>query len=109
MSELRFQLDEHIPRAVAEGLRRRDIDVATISEAKLRGASDEDVLAHSLQEQRVLVTQDKDFLRLHGRRRHAGIVYSSQSARSIGELITGLLFLYDLLSPEEMADEVQFL
>ena len=41
-SSIRFYLDEHIPNAIAEGVRRRGIDVLTISEAAKLGASDEE-------------------------------------------------------------------
>ena len=37
---MRFHLDEHVPHAIAEGLRRRGIDVTTTVEAGLRGTSD---------------------------------------------------------------------
>ena len=33
---MRFHLDEHVPHAIAEGLRRRGIDVTTTVEAGLR-------------------------------------------------------------------------
>ncbi len=62
---LRFHLDEHIDTAIADGLRRRGIDVTTTAEAGLRGAGDEAHVAFALSEGRVLVTNDADFLRLH--------------------------------------------
>jgi len=37
---MRFHLDEHVPHAIAEGIRRRSIDVTTV-DAALRGASDD--------------------------------------------------------------------
>ena len=44
---MRFHLDEHLPHAIAEGLRRRGIDVTTTVEAGLRGASDDVHLAYA--------------------------------------------------------------
>jgi hypothetical protein len=41
-NEVRFHLDEHVPPAIAEGLRRRRIDVTTTADAGLRGADDVD-------------------------------------------------------------------
>jgi predicted nuclease of predicted toxin-antitoxin system len=62
---LRFHLDEHIDTAIADGLRRRGIDVTTTPEAVLRGAEAEAHVAFALSEGRVVVTNDADFLRLH--------------------------------------------
>ena len=62
---LKFSMDEHVPRAVTEGLRRRGVDVLTAREAGLLGADDEQHLATASSEWRVIVTQDADFLRLH--------------------------------------------
>ena len=59
---MRFHLDEHLPHAIAEGLRRRGIDVTTTVEAGLRGASDDVHLAYALEQRRVIVTNDPDFL-----------------------------------------------
>src|SRR6266545_1951420 len=56
---IRFLLDEHCPTALAEGLRRRGIDVTTTPEVDLMGASDEEQAAFGLSEGRVIFTQDK--------------------------------------------------
>ena len=57
-----YHLDEHIPRAVADGLGRRGIDVSTTVEAGLRSATDEAHLAYARAQGRVMVTSDRDFL-----------------------------------------------
>ena len=62
---IRFHLDEDCPRALAEGLRRRGVDVSTTPDAGLRGATDAAQAAYVQAEHRVLVTQDEDFLTIH--------------------------------------------
>lgn len=107
--QLKFYLDEHVPRAVAEGLRRRGIDVLRAQEAGMLEAADEEHLALALREGRVVVTQDADFLRLHAAgRAHAGIVYAPQ-ATPIGAIIRGLMLIHDVLGPEDMVNHVEFL
>ena len=58
---IRFHLDEHIDRDIARALRLYSIDVTTTVEAGLRTKMDEQWLFIQ-QQQRVLVTQDRDFL-----------------------------------------------
>lgn len=58
---MRFYLDEHIPKGVVEGLRRRGVNVFTVQEAGRSGDSDEKQLAFPAREGRVLVTFDDDF------------------------------------------------
>jgi len=104
-----FYLDEHLPRAVAKGLRVRAIDVLTVPEAGLLGASDVEQLAFARLQNRTIVTQDDDFLRLHASGiPHAGIVFAPHG-HGIGKMISGLLLIHDLLDPEEMRNHVEFL
>ena len=85
---IRLHLDENVDHAVAHGLRLRGIDVTTSTDAKLIGAADDEQLSFALRENRVIFTQDQDFLRHHqAGTEHAGIVYSRQGARSIGEIV----------------------
>ena len=64
---IRYYADEHVAKAVVRGLRRRGIDVRTVAEAGLRGATDEEHLGLARSEGRVLFTQDDDFLPLDAR------------------------------------------
>jgi predicted nuclease of predicted toxin-antitoxin system len=105
-----FQLDEHIPSAVARALRRRGIDVETPAEAGLIGAPDGEQLSHAYAAGRVFVTHDPDLLRLHRQRhQHAGIAYCEQGTRSIGQIVAGLVLIYEVLEPSEMLGRVEFL
>jgi len=98
--EVRFHLDENMPLAVADGLRRRNVDVSTTPETALLGASDEQQLSHASRAGRVLVTRDADLLRLNAAgHEHGGIVFWTQR-RGIGRLISAL----DLLRAERPAE-----
>ena len=77
---IRFHLDENCSPAIADGLRRRGIDVTTTPEVGLVSAIDEDQAAYCLSEGRVIFTQDTDFLRINASGTpHAGIVYCHRS------------------------------
>jgi len=107
---IRFHLDEHVATAVAEGLRRRGVDVTTTPEAGLIGASDDQQLAYIVAEGRVIFTEDDDFLRLHAAGiPHPGIAYCQQRTRSIGRIIRGLFLIWDVYEPPEMANRVEYL
>jgi predicted nuclease of predicted toxin-antitoxin system len=62
---LTFHLDEHVDAAAAHGLRQRGIDVTTTRDAGLDGADDLAHIQFALDDDRVIVTNDADFLRLH--------------------------------------------
>jgi hypothetical protein len=107
---VRFHLDEHIPAGIAVGLRRRNIDVTTTAEAGLIGADDAAQLSFAAASGRVVVTRDADFLRLHAQGAlHAGIAYCRPGSTPMGAMIRRLVWIYDLLSPAEMAGQVEFL
>jgi len=107
--EIRFHLDECVSVAIAEGLRRRRIDVTTTPESNLISLQDRDQLAFATQQRRVLVTQDSDFLRLaQAGHAHSGIAYYVPGSRTVGELISRLVLIHALLSLEEMEGAVEF-
>lgn len=106
---VKFYTDEHSANAVAEALRRRGVNVRTTYEAGLLGASDKDQLSFAKNEHRVPFTQDDDFLRLHASgESHAGIVYAKQGT-PIGEIIRGLMLIYEVLDAEDMKNHIEFL
>ena len=109
MEQIKFYLDEHIHSAVAEGLRRRGVNVLAVQEAGKSGMSDGEQLAFARNEGRVMVTMDSDFLTLAVEGlSHAGIAYANPR-KSIGELISALMLLSDVLTPTEMANHVEYL
>jgi hypothetical protein len=109
-AEIRFHLDECVTTAIADGLRRRGIDVTTTQDTELMSSDDLDQLAFAFQEGRVLVSQDSDFLRLAREGRpHCGIAYYIPGSRTIGDLISRLVLLQAVLSPDEMNGMIEFL
>jgi predicted nuclease of predicted toxin-antitoxin system len=106
---VRFYTDEHVARAVVDGLRQRGVDVLTVAEAGALGASDAEHLAKANADGRVMFSHDADFLRLHAEgAQHAGIVYAAQGT-STGDIIRGLMLIHQVLGAEDMRDHVEFL
>ncbi|MFB6278762.1 MAG: DUF5615 family PIN-like protein [Salinibacter sp.] len=109
MASVRYYFDEHVAGAVARGLRNRGIDVLTLGEAGMLGASDQEHFRYAYEEGRVLVTFDDDFLRLASEtEQHAGVVFAPQG-KAIGEMVRGLTLIAEALEAEEMEGHVEFL
>ncbi len=107
---MRFHLDEHVAHAIAEGLRRRGIDVTTTVDAGLLSAPDEDHVAFAKRERRVTVTQDTDFLRVAAiDPTHSGIAYYPQGKRTFGEIIRHLTLMHDSMAEDELRGRVEYL
>ena len=106
---IRFHLDEHMDPDIAAALRRHGIDVTTTIEVGLRSAKDDAQFAFAKSQQRVIVTDDADFLRqVAANTRHPGIVVCHRQFLSIREIIRGLILIYEVLTPEEMVGRVEF-
>ena len=84
MAAIRYYLDEHIAGAVAEGLRRRGIEVLTLTEAEML----------------VCIAGGLGPL--------VGVVYLPKR-RSIGETVRGLALIAGVLDAEGMRRHVEFL
>ena len=105
---IRFYMDEHVPLAISQGLRRRGVDALTVQEAGMCSATDEEQLAFALSQGRVVFTQDADFLRRHAAgAHHAGIVYAPQQT-PVGAAIHGLMLIVEVLDPQDMIDHLEF-
>src|SRR5262245_57515903 len=108
MGRIRYQFDEHLPTVVAVALRSRGIDTVTAAEIGVRKVADRQVLAIAHEASRVIVTRDKDFLRLDADGvPHSGIVYVGQKTGAIGELIEMLELVCEAISAEEMIGHIE--
>lgn len=107
---LRFHFDEHLSAAVAEGLRRSGIDITMPQDFGLLSASDDRHLEFCRSQQRVIVTHDVDFVRLHAMGiKHAGVIYCHQSKYGTGELISLLTLAWEILDSSGMNDRLEYL
>jgi predicted nuclease of predicted toxin-antitoxin system len=107
---IHLHLDENVDPDVARALRRHGVNVSTTQEVGLRTESDTTQLAFIRREGRMIMTHDADFLQIASTTDdHPGIVYCEKTARSIGEIIRGLILIYEVLAPEDMRGKVEFL
>ncbi|PSQ25041.1 hypothetical protein BRD04_00030 [Halobacteriales archaeon QS_9_67_17] len=83
--------DENVWHPVVEGLRRRGWSVTTAREEGTLGDSDGEQLRYATECGWAVLTFDDDFLALVESdsfdRDHAGVIYISQHARNVGELV----------------------
>lgn len=61
VQKISFYFDEHMPRAVAEGLRSRDVQVMMAIDVEMEGKSDDEHLRYATENGAILVTRDKPF------------------------------------------------
>lgn len=107
--KIKFHLDENANNAIANGLKRREIDVTISVEVNLISASDEQQLDFAHSQGRVIFTQDRDFLELHySGINHSGIVYCVKGSRTTGEILRQLILIYEVLIPEDMAGKLEY-
>ncbi|MBE9130138.1 MULTISPECIES: DUF5615 family PIN-like protein [unclassified Coleofasciculus] len=111
---LAFYMDEHIHRAITTGLRLRGIDVLTVQEDGYTSFPDPTILDRATELQRLLFSQDEDFLAEASRRQEqgvnfTGIIYASQLFVSIGDCIRDLEIIAKAGELEEFVNRVQYL
>ena len=88
--------DEHVIAPLVEALRKRGMDVVTVQERGREGANDAELLAEALHEQRIMLTNDQDFLALASQHAARGdtfapIFFWPQQQRPIGQLIRSII------------------
>lgn len=105
---MRICLDENVPDHVKIRLEARGHNVALAREMAGPGLPDAKLLRLCAQERRVLLTNDRDFDRLHERCRHEGILRYSVKRKTRGrwrEIVEGIGLIEDHIS---MRDELQW-
>lgn len=107
-------MDEHIRRAITNGLKLRGIDVITVQEDGLTGIPDSILLDRATQLGRVIFTQDDDFLVIANRRQQEGVkfrgvIYAHQQYVTVGECVRDLEIIAKASEPEDLVNQVQYL
>jgi predicted nuclease of predicted toxin-antitoxin system len=107
---IRYHLDENCDPRIAAGLRLHGVDVTTTPEAGLLHALDEAQLDYAVVQDRVIVTQDPDFLRIAAAGEETrGVAFYTDQERSIGQVIRALLLIWEVYELAEMRNRVEFL
>lgn len=107
--KITYYMDEHVAKVVIRGLCERGVDVLTVTEVGMLGATDEEHMQRAQAEGRVIFSQDTDFLRMHASGyEHSGIVYTSPYTPT-RQIIQGLMLIYQLLDAEDMVSHVEYI
>jgi predicted nuclease of predicted toxin-antitoxin system len=111
---LKLYLDHHVPRAIALGLRLRQIDVVTAYEDHAHELADPDLLDRATSLGRVLFTQDDDLLAEATKRQRngvafGGVIYTHQQDSSIGQCVLDLQLILEAGTEADVANQVIYL
>ena len=93
---LRAYADEHVVFPIVQALRARGMDVVTVQDRGREGTDDAELLAEALSDERVMLTNDTDFLALAARHAARGatfppIFFWPQQRRRIGEIVRSII------------------
>ena len=107
-------MDEHVPRAITEGIRRRAIDVLTVQDDGATGSDDVAVLERARAMGRVVVTSDADFKIEAARRQRAaepfaGVVFVDLNRITIGQCIGDLELIGKAGEPSDLSNRIEHL
>ncbi len=111
---LSLYMDEHIHKAITEGLRQRNVDVSTVQQDGRSGFPDVVLLDRAIELQRVMFSQDQDFL-IEAQRRQSegvpfsGVIFARQSRVDIGTCVNDLEMIAKALDIADFANWVQYL
>lgn len=106
---MKFLADEHIELSIVTGLKLLRIDVTSVNDAGKRGSDDERILSFAKDNNRVIITRDSDFVKLHSRGiEHAGIIFIPKFLE-IGKVIKEIEKASMILESEHIKNSVIFI
>lgn len=111
---LKFYMDQNVPRAIAIGLRLREVDVITAYEDGASLLTDPELLDRAGELGLVLFTQDDDLLVEAAKRQKEavffrGVIYAHQLSVSIAACIRDLEMIARVGEPEDLFNRVEYL
>lgn len=111
---LALYMDEHVRKAITNSLKLRGIDVITVQEDNRTGTPDPLLLERATELNRVIFTQDDDFLVIASRRQgegisFSGVIYAHQQRVTVGECVRDLEIIAKVGETEDMANQVKYL
>jgi hypothetical protein len=111
---VRVYMDVHVPLAITEQLRMREVDVLTAQADNATRLEDQPLLDRATELDRILFSRDKDLLKIAAERQHSnpsfsGLVYAHQLRVSIGRCAEDLELIAKTTNPEEWIGKVTFL
>ncbi len=112
-ASIKFYTDTHIAKAVAAQLRNRGIDIVRCEEVGMAEAKDVDHLTYAVQENRIVITCDDDFIVLaqewaKANKSHCGIMFCLphvQGEAAIGIIVKKCIQLVDNIVNDASAIE----
>ncbi len=112
--KLKIYTDENVDVRIAEGLKRRGIKAFSAHEKDMIGSTDIEHFKYAAAMQAVVFTHDHHFLKIakesvNDGKNHWGIIFVEMNKLSVGECIKRLVFYAEILSPEEMKNQIEFL
>lgn len=107
-------MDEHVPKAISDGLRQRGIDVLMVQDDGRAGIDDPSLLDRATELERVLFTRDTDLLKEASRRQRGGqvfcgVIYTHPLRLTIGQCLQELDLLASVCEPNELSSRVEYL
>ena len=114
---VRFLADENLDSDILAGLLSREptIDIVDENTAGLRGTKDPDLLELAVEQDRIIITYDRNTMPRHFRERIAarrpapGVFIVPQQESAIGETIEWLLLVWVASHAEEWRDQIVYL
>ena len=107
-------MDEHIPAAITEELRLRDVDVLTVQEDGSNELEDPDLLDRAIVLGRIMFSEDADMLTEAAKRQRTGVdfgglIHTKFRIVSIGQCVVELELICKVCEPAELKNSVQYL
>ncbi len=107
-------MDHCVHAAIADGLRRRGVDVLTANEDGTATWDDNQLLDRATILNRTLFSQDEDLLSiayqwLQAGRDFAGLVYAHQLNITIGQAVADLELIAKAMDSDDMRNRIEFI
>lgn len=111
---LAYYFDHHVDERVAHGLRQHGLDVLLTKDEGTQQLADELLLSRAAGLNRVLVSNDSDFLEITARwleqgQRFTGLVSIRNQYIPVGKAIDDLRLIAEVLTSEDMMNHVEYI
>jgi predicted nuclease of predicted toxin-antitoxin system len=109
MARLEFCTDEHVPRAYLAALESNGFSVVTAVDERGQSTVDEPLLEWTTSNDRVLVTNDRDFVEIDAKHDHTGLIVYTDQTLTPGEFMQAIRRVDQQFTPDSIRNELIWL
>lgn len=104
---IKIYADEDVDKSVVLSLKGKGVDITSVDQEERKDLSDKEQFNFAIKEDRAVLTEDSDFVKISEGEKHHGILFIPKK-RKPPEVVKKVIRILELLDEEDLEGEIVF-